>query len=146
MNTVLRAILRGTVYRLLPRGKMTLVVLGLVALVMLVMANGAKSATYQTTCTVDPPLCERIEAVVAAIEALPQTDVENDYATVLAAIEANTAGSGGPVEGTVALAEPDRAALLDTRRATAWAVGLLVFGLVILPLFSRIFNRGTGNV
>lgn len=122
-----------------------MVVIGLVALVLLVMANGAKAATYQTTCTVDPPLCERIEAVVAAIEALPQTDTENDYAAVLSAIESNTAG-GGEVTGTVALAEPDRAALLDVRRATAWSVGLLVFGLVMYPLLSRVFHRGTGNV
>lgn len=43
MNTVLRAILRGVVWRLLPRSKATLLILGIVAFVVLVLANGAKA-------------------------------------------------------------------------------------------------------
>lgn len=77
VNTVLRAILRGTVYRLLPKNKATLLIFGIVAFVVLVAANGAKAATNgsctgsiaasaKLTCDFDAQGASKIAIVVEA--------------------------------------------------------------------------------
>ena len=92
----------------------------LVGAIMLVLrAAAADAATYTVACpgAGDPfvhtdPVCERLELLVSAVEALPQTDTEHDYAAILSAIEVNTSSSssGDPAQiaGVVELSPEDR--------------------------------------
>lgn len=115
-----------------------LAVLGVLALLGLILAGGANAATYTNPCVATDPVCERLTAVVAAIEALPQTDTEYDYSTVLAAIDGNTAGTG-EISGTVALSAADRERL-DLSWWGVWAVGGLLLVVVLAPRWFAAFR------
>jgi hypothetical protein len=75
------------------------------------------------------PVCERLTVLVAAVEALPQTDAEYDYAAVLSAIETNTASGGGTTEvaGIVSLSADD-ADRLDLIWVGIWMLAGLTLG------------------
>ena len=74
MNTVLRAILRVTVYRLMPRNKVTVVVIGAVALVALIASSGAKAGPGTGT-------------VFHAVSGVAQTNSSSTVATALSGLD-----------------------------------------------------------
>jgi len=59
--------------------------------------------------------------------------------------DSTSCGSIGQPDCAVVLGGDSQAALLDVRHAAAWTAGLLVFGLVVMPLWGRVFHRGEGR-
>lgn len=136
MQTVVRTVLRATIYQLVRRlGFRGTILLGSAALALLILTQGASAASYTNACETTDPVCERLTALVAEAEA--QT-------AQLALIEANTAGDGpAEVSGTVALSAGDRERL-DLTWWGVWAVAGLVLVLMIAPAMLSVMRVTRG--
>jgi hypothetical protein len=129
---ILRTLIRGGVYRALGRarfGWVGIVVVVVVASVLLFVADRAGAATYLNGC---PPF------------GAPVTDTQMQCAALAERLEVLVAQGEAP--SPAVLAGDSQLALEDVRHGIAWACGILLFGLVILPLLVRVFHRGEGRV
>ncbi len=122
-------------------------VLGAVAFAALLFISGADAAA---SCPVGDEACiaitERLDEIGAGIAALPQTDVENDYALILDTIATNTENvpnGSQEIAGTVALSESDRERF-DLGWYGVWAIVGLLLVLMIAPRFTSALNVTRG--
>ncbi len=122
---IARTVLRGAVYRLLPRGKSGVLMLALVAIIVLAVAQGARAATYGAECApADDPITDTQAQCLALVERL-ELLVELEEA---AAVELATSGE----------------ALVDVRTGVGHLLG---FGASCLfaVAFWRTFGRSSGG-
>jgi len=110
------------------------VLIGLILMAARVLT--ADAATYTAPCTIDAPLCERLEATVAQLE------LAN---TTLAGIDANTGTAPGvsEVSGVVALSGDDRERS-DLMWWGMWALVGLALVQLIAPQLSSLMRVTRG--